>query len=185
MPDTILFDAEERMEKAVESFRHELSTIRTGRASASVLDRITVDYYGAPTPINQTSSVTTPEARLLVVKPYDKSMVKAVEKAILSSDLGITPSNDGQVIRISFPQLTEERRKELAKRVHKYGEEAKVAVRNIRRDANDQLKKLEKNSTITEDDLKGYIEDVQTFTNDYTKKIDEYVEEKEKDILNV
>ncbi len=185
MPDTILLDAEERMEKAVESLRHHLSTIRTGRANASVLERITVDYYGAPTPINQMSSVTVPEARLLVIKPYDKSMLQTVEKAILASDLGITPSNDGQVIRIAFPQLTEERRKELAKLVHKNGEEAKVAVRNIRRDANDQLKKLEKNSEITEDDLKGYTEDVQELTNIYTDKIDEVVAEKEKDILHV
>lgn len=146
MPETILLEAEEKMEKAVEAFRQELSTIRTGRASVNVLDKITVDYYGAPTPINQMSSVTIPEARLLVIKPYDKSMLKAVEKAILASDLGITPSNDGQVIRIQFPPLTEERRKELAKLCQKYGEEAKVAVRNVRRDANDRLKKLEKNS---------------------------------------
>lgn len=185
MPDTILFDAEERMEKAVESLRHELAMIRTGRASSRVLDRISIDYYGAPTPINQMSAVTIPEARLLVVKPYDKSMIKAVERAILESNLGITPSNDGQVIRIAFPQLTEERRKELAKTVHKYGEEAKVAVRNIRRDANDQLKKIEKDSKITEDDLKGYIEDVQELTNNYVKKVEEVVDEKEKDIINV
>jgi len=185
MPDTILFDAEERMEKAVDSLRHELSTIRTGRASVNVLDRITVDYYGTPTLISQTSSVATPEARLLVIKPYDKSMLHAIERAIMASDLGITPTNDGQVIRISFPQLTEERRKELAKLVHKYGEEGKVAVRNIRRDANEHLKKLEKDSTITEDDLKGYTEDVQELTDTYIKKIDEVVSDKEKDILHV
>ncbi len=185
MPDTILMDAEERMEKAVDSLRHELSTIRTGRASANVLDRVMVEYYGTPTQINQMSSVSTPEARLLVIKPFDKSMLHTVEKAILASDLGITPSNDGQVIRISFPQLTEERRKELAKLVHKYGEEAKIAVRNIRRDANEALKKLEKNSEITEDDLKGYSEDVQKITDEYSKKIDEVEQAKEKDILHV
>jgi len=185
MPDTILFDAEERMEKTVETLRHELSTIRTGRASASVLDRITVDYYGSQTQIGQMSSVSVPEARLLVIKPYDKSMIKFVEKAILESDLGITPSNDGQVIRIAFPQLTEERRKDLAKLVHKYGEEGKVAIRNIRRDANESLKKLEKDSKITEDDLKGFTEDVQKLTDDYIKKIDEVVLAKEKDILHV
>ncbi|HEY8365495.1 MAG TPA: ribosome recycling factor [Haloplasmataceae bacterium] len=185
MPDTILFDAEERMEKAIEALRHELAMIRTGRASASILERITVDYYGTPTPITQMSSVTTPEARLLVIKPYDKSMLKAVEKAILASDLGITPTNDGTVIRIAFPQLTEERRKELAKLVSKHGEEAKVAIRNIRRDANEQLKKLEKNSQITEDDLEGYMEDVQKLTDDYIAKVDTVVDEKQKDILTV
>jgi ribosome recycling factor len=185
MPETILLDAEERMEKAVEAFRFELSTIRTGRASANVLEKISVDYYGTPTPITQMSSVTIPEARLLVIKPYDKSMLKIIEKAIMASDLGITPANDGQVIRINFPQLTEERRKELAKLVHKYGEEAKVAVRNIRRDANEQHKKLEKNSEISEDDLKGYAEDVQELTDNFTKKIDTIVEAKEQDILHV
>src|SRR5690554_3077906 len=185
MPDTILLEAEEKMEKTVETFRHELSTIRTGRASANVLEKITVDYYGAPTPINQMSSVNIPEARLLVIKPYDKSMLKAIERAILASDLGITPNNDGQVIRIQFPQLTEERRKELAKLCNKYGEEAKVAVRNIRRDANEKLRKLEKNSEISEDDLKGYIEDVQELTDTYTENIGDIVEEKEKEILNI
>ncbi len=185
MPETIIFEAEEKMDKTVETLHHELTTVRTGRANASVLEKVTVDYYGSPTQINQMSSVSTPEARLLVIKPYDKSMISAVEKAILSSDLGITPSNDGQVIRIAFPQLTEERRKELAKLVHKYGEEAKVAIRNIRREANDQLKKLEKDSEITEDDLKGFTEDVQKLTDDYIKKIDEVVNTKEKDILHV
>lgn len=185
MPETIIFEAEEKMEKAVESLRHELTTVRTGRASSSVLDKVTVDYYGSPTQINQMSSVSTPEARLLVVKPYDKSMISVVEKAIMASDLGITPSNDGQVIRIAFPQLTEERRKELAKLVHKYGEEAKVAIRNIRRDANEHFKKLEKDSTITEDDLKNYSVEIQKLTDDYIKKIDEVIDGKEKDILHV
>lgn len=185
MPDTILLDAEERMEKAVDALHHEFSTVRTGRASSSVLERIKADYYGMPTPITQMASVSTPEARLLVIKPFDKSIIKTIEKAILESDLGITPQNDGQVIRIAFPQLTEERRKELAKLVHKYGEEAKVAIRNIRRDANDSLKKLEKDSTITEDDLKGYTDDVQELTNKYTAKIDELVAEKEEDIMHV
>ncbi|MDF2699225.1 MAG: Ribosome recycling factor [Haloplasmataceae bacterium] len=185
MPETILFDAEERMEKTVDSLHHELQTVRTGRASSSVLDRITVDYYGAPTSVNQMATVSTPEPRLLVIKPYDKSMIKAVEKAILESDLGITPSNDGQVIRIAFPQLTEERRRDLAKLVHKYGEEAKVALRNIRRDANEALKKLEKDKTLTEDGLKSYQDEVQKLTDDYAKKIDVVVDNKEKDILHV
>ena len=185
MPDTILFSAEERMEKSIDSFRQELGTIRTGRASANVLDRIQVDYYGVPTPINQMSTVSIPEARLLVIKPFDKTMIKGVIRAIMESDLGITPADDGQVIRIQFPQLTEERRKELAKLVNKYGEEAKVAIRNIRRDANDALKKLEKDSEISEDDLKDYLEEVQELTNQYCQKVDELVEVKEKDILHV
>lgn len=185
MPDSILFDAEERMEKTVDSLHQELQTVRTGRASANVLDRITVDYYGAPTSVNQVATVSTPEARLLVIKPYDKSMIKVIEKAILESNLGITPSNDGQVIRIAFPALTEERRRELAKLVHKYGEEGKVALRNIRRDANDALKKLEKDKAITEDELKDYQDDVQKLTDDYTKKVDVVVDNKQKDILHV
>ena len=143
MADTLLLDAEERMEKAVNSLSSELATIRTGRASTNVLEKITVDYYGTLTPVSQVSSVTVPEARLLMIKPYEKTMLKVIEKAILASDLGITPVNDGQVIRITFPQLTEERRKELAKLVGKYAEEGKVAIRNIRRDINDQYKKLE------------------------------------------
>jgi ribosome recycling factor len=185
MPDTILMDAEERMEKAIEALHHDFSSIRTGRASASVLERIRVDYYGMPTPITQMSTVSTPEARMLMIKPFDKSMIKAVEKALMESDLGINPQNDGQVIRLAFPQLTEERRRELAKNVHKFGEQAKVAIRNIRRDANDALKKLEKDSTITEDDLKGYTEDVQELTDRFIKQIDELVSEKESDITTV
>lgn len=185
MPDTILLDAEERMEKALEALRGELSAVRTGRASAKVLDRIKVDYYGTPTPINQMSTVTVPEPRLLQIKPYDRSMIKAIEKAILESDLGITPQNDGQVVRLLFPQLTEERRKELAKSVGKFGENAKVAIRNIRRDANEALKKLEKNSTISEDELKDFMDEVQKLTDQFIEKVDEVVAEKEKDILTV
>lgn len=185
MPETILLDAEERMEKAVEALKKELSKIRTGRASAKLLEHISVDYYGAPTPIPQMASISVPEARMLVIKPYDRSMLKEVEKAILASNLGITPTNDGQVVRIVFPPLTEERRKELAKLVSKHGEDAKVAVRNVRRDANEQLKKLEKDKVISEDDLKGYMEDVQKLTDEYIEKIEKVVEEKEQDILTI
>lgn len=185
MPETILLDAEERMEKAVSALKSELAKIRTGRASALLLEHILVDYYGVPTPIPQMSSVSVPEARVLVIKPYDRSMLKEVEKAILASNLGITPTNDGQVIRIVFPPLTEERRKELAKQVSKYGEDAKVAIRNIRRDANEQLKKLEKDKVISEDDLKDYMDEVQELTDKYIEKIDQVVEEKEKDIMTI
>ncbi len=185
MPETILLDAEERMEKAVSALKSELAKIRTGRASALLLEHILVDYYGVPTPIPQMSSVSVPEARMLVIKPYDRSMLKEVEKAILASNLGITPTNDGQVIRIVFPPLTEERRKELAKQVSKYGEDAKVAIRNIRRDANEQLKKLEKDKVISEDDLKDYMDEVQELTDKYIEKIDQVVEEKEKDIMTI
>jgi len=185
MPETILLDAEERMEKAVSVLKSELAKIRTGRASALLLEHILVDYYGVPTPIPQMSSVSVPEARMLVIKPYDRSMLKEVEKAILASNLGITPTNDGQVIRIVFPPLTEERRKELAKQVSKYGEDAKVAIRNIRRDANEQLKKLEKDKVISEDDLKDYMDEVQELTDKYIEKIDQVVEEKEKDIMTI
>ncbi|NLG82131.1 MAG: ribosome recycling factor [Bacilli bacterium] len=185
MPETILLDAEERMEKAVEALKNELSKIRTGRASAKLLEHISVDYYGAPTPIPQMASISVPEARMLVIKPYDRSMLKEVEKAILASNLGITPTNDGQVVRIVFPPLTEERRKELAKLVSKHGEDAKVAVRNVRRDANEQLKKLEKDKVISEDDLKGYMEDVQKLTDEYIEKIEKVVKEKEQDILTI
>lgn len=185
MPDNILLDAEERMEKAIEVLSNDFATIRTGRANARVLDNIVVEYYGVPTPINQTSVIQTPDARTLTIKPYDKSTLKAIERALLESDLGITPQNDGQIIRLSFPQLTEDRRKELARSASKYGEQAKIAVRNIRRDANDSLKKLEKDSSITEDQLKSYTDDVQTLTDKFIKQIDELVAEKETEITTI
>lgn len=140
------------MEKAVQAYGRELATVRAGRANASLLDKVTVDYYGAQTPLNQIASITVPEARMLIITPYDKTAIGDIEKAIQKSDLGITPTSDGNVIRIAIPALTEERRKELVKVVKKYSEEAKVAVRNVRRDANDDLKKLEKNGEITEDE---------------------------------
>ncbi|KFZ43279.1 ribosome-recycling factor [Anoxybacillus flavithermus] len=181
----VLTNAKEKMDKAVQAFSRELATIRAGRANPALLEKITVDYYGMPTPIIQLAGIQVPEARLLVIQPYDKSVLKEIEKAILASDLGLTPSNDGSVIRISIPPLTEERRRELVKLVKKYAEEAKVAVRNIRRDANDELKKLEKNGEITEDELRGYTEDIQKLTDDHIAKIDVITKEKEKEVMEV
>lgn len=178
-------NAKERMTKAIGAYTRELAGIRAGKANASLLDRITVDYYGAPTPINQLAGVSVPEARLLVIQPYDKSVLGEIEKAILKSDLGLTPSNDGSIIRLAIPQLTEERRKELVKVVKKEAEEAKIAIRNIRRDSNDDLKKLEKNGEITEDDLRGFSDDIQKLTDDQISKIDGITKDKEKEIMEV
>jgi ribosome recycling factor len=185
MAQQVMKNAKEKMDKAVQAFSRELATIRAGRANPSLLEKVTVDYYGVATPINQLASISVPEARLLVIQPYDKSVIKEMEKAILASDLGLTPSNDGSVIRIVIPPLTEERRRELVKLVKKYSEDAKVAVRNIRRDANDELKKLEKNGEITEDELRGYTEDVQKLTDDHIAKIDAITKEKEKEVMEV
>ncbi|MGI8384431.1 ribosome recycling factor [Robertmurraya sp. P23] len=185
MPKQIVANAKERMNKAIGAYTRELAGIRAGRANASMLDRITVDYYGAPTPINQLAGVSVPEARMLVIQPYDKSILSDIEKAILKSDIGITPSNDGSIIRLAIPQLTEERRKELVKVVKKESEDAKVAIRNIRRDANDDLKKLEKNGEITEDDQRGYSDDIQKLTDEYITKVDQLTKDKEKEILEV
>jgi ribosome recycling factor len=185
MPKQIIANSKERMTKAIQSYTRELSSIRAGRASASLLDKITVDYYGAPTPVNQIASVSVPEARLLVIQPYDKTILGDIEKAIFKSDLGLNPNNDGTLIRIAIPPLTEERRKELVKVVRKESEEAKIAVRNIRRDANDDLKKMEKNGDITEDDLHGYSDDIQKQTDQFITKIDEITKSKEQEILEV
>lgn len=185
MPKEVLNQAKEKMNKSVASFTRELASIRAGRANASLLDRITVDYYGAPTPINQLAGISVPEARLLVITPYDKSILGEIEKAILKSDLGITPTNDGNVVRLAIPALTEERRKELVKVVKKEAEDAKVAIRNVRRDANDDLKKLEKNGEITEDALRGYSDDIQKITDEFIAKIDELAKDKEKEIMSV
>lgn len=185
MSQEVMNQSKERMDKAIAAFNRELASIRAGRANANVLDRITIDYYGAPTPINQLASINIPEARLLVITPYDKSSMSDIEKALMKSDLGLTPSNDGSVIRLNFPALTEERRKELAKLVKKEAEEAKVGIRNIRRDTNDDLKKGEKNGDLTEDDLRGYTEDVQKQTDDYIRKVDEIAKEKEQEIMEV
>ena len=173
------------MAKAITGYSRELASIRAGRANASLLDRISVDYYGAPTPVNQLAGISVPEARLLVIQPYDKTSLGDIEKAILKSDLGLNPTSDGNIIRISIPALTEERRKELVKVVKKEAEEAKVVIRNIRRDGNDDLKKLEKAGEITEDGLRGYSEDIQKLTDENISKIDEMTKEKEKEILEV
>jgi len=185
MGKEVINQAKEKMTKAVQAYTRELASIRAGRANASLLDKIVVDYYGAPTPINQLASITVPEARLLVIQPYDKSVVGDIEKAIMKSDLGLNPTSDGSLIRIAIPALTEERRRELVKVVKKESEDAKVAVRNIRRDANDDLKKLEKNGDITEDELRGYTDDIQKLTDDHINKIDQITKDKEKEILEV
>ncbi|WP_445488204.1 ribosome recycling factor [Niallia sp. 03133] len=185
MPSQVISQTKEKMNKAIQSYSRELASIRAGRANASLLDRISVDYYGAPTPVNQLAGISVPEARLLVIQPYDKTVLGEIEKAILKSDIGLNPSNDGSVIRLSIPMLTEERRKELVKNVKKESEEAKVAIRNIRRDGNDDLKKLEKNGDITEDALRGYNDDIQKLTDEFISKVDALTKEKEKEILEV
>ncbi|MBM7692234.1 ribosome recycling factor [Peribacillus deserti] len=185
MPKQLTANAKERMDKAIGAYSRVLASIRAGRANASLLDRITVDYYGAPTPINQVAGISVPEARLLVIQPYDKTVLSEIEKAILKSDLGLNPTNDGSVIRLAIPALTEERRKDLVKQVRKESEDAKIAVRNVRRDANDDLKKLEKNGEITEDDLRRYSEEIQKTTDSYIAKVDTITKDKEKEILEV
>lgn len=185
MSNQVMNETKERMEKAVTAYQRELATVRAGRANPSLLDKVTVEYYGAQTPLNQLSSITVPEARMLIITPYDKTAIGDIEKAIQKADLGVTPTNDGSIIRITIPPLTEERRKELVKLVKKYSEDAKVAVRNIRRDANDDLKKLEKNGEMTEDELRSSTEDVQKLTDEYVSKIDEITKDKEKEIMEV
>lgn len=178
-------EIETRMKKTIDALAYELSTIRAGRANASVLDKVTVEYYGTPTPINQVASISSPEPRILMVSPWDPSVLKALEKAILASDVGITPVSDGKAIRLSFPPLTEERRRDLAKTVKKYAEECKVAVRNVRRDAMDKYKAAKKKSEITEDDLKIIEKDVQELVDKYVKEIDKVAAAKEKEIMEV
>ncbi|GED62274.1 ribosome recycling factor [Lysinibacillus sp. FSL M8-0216] len=185
MAKQVLEQAKDKMNKTIAAFTRELSSIRAGRANASLLDRIMVDYYGAPTPINQLAGVSVPEARLLVITPYDKTILGEIEKAIMRSDIGITPTNDGSIIRLMIPALTEERRKDLVKQVKKEAEDAKIAVRNVRRDANDDLKKLEKAGEITEDDLRGYGDDIQKLTDEFIVKVDQVTKDKEKEILEV
>lgn len=174
-----------KMKKTISAFEGNLDTVRVGRASAAVLNKVTVDYYGVATPIAQIGNISTPDPKTLVIQPWDASVIKEIEKAILKSDVGITPNNDGKVIRLSFPPLTEERRKELVKVVHKYAEEAKIAIRSIRRDAMEDFKAKKKTSEITEDDLKGIEKDIQTMTDDYVKEIDSISKDKEKEVLEV
>ena len=174
-----------RMIKTAEVLSAQFDTVRAGRANAAVLDQIEVDYYGTPTPIRQIASISSPDARTLLIQPWDGSTLKLIEKAILTSELGINPQNDGRVIRLVFPQLTEERRRELTKQVKKYGEDAKVAVRNIRRDAMDYVKALKKKSEITEDDQKKAEKDLQDLTDKYIKKVDEACAVKEKELMEL
>lgn len=181
----VLDNIKERMGKCINALESELGTIRAGRANPTVLDKITVDYYGAPTPINQMASVSVAEARILVVQPYDASQLKPIEKAIQASDLGINPTNDGRVLRIAFPQLTEDRRKELCKQVSKICEESKVAVRNVRRDGMDKIKAKKKANEITEDDVKEAEKDIQKLTDKFVEKIDKIGEEKDKEIMAI
>ena len=181
MPEMLMLDAEERMEKSIESYRRELNTVRTGRANPNLLDSIRIDYYGVETPIKQISSITVPEGNQLYIKPYDRSALKQIEAAIATSELGLPTTNDGVGIRLIIPKMTEDRRRELVKVVSKMQEEAKVAIRNIRRDLNDSLKKLE----LTEDDEKGYLEDSQELTDKYIEKLGKMTEEKNKDLMTI
>ena len=174
-----------KMDKTLEVLDSQFASVRAGRANAAVLDRISVEYYGVDTPINQVGSITSPDPRTLIIEPWDKGLLKSVEKAIQISDLGINPQNDGRVIRLTFPQLTEERRKELTKQVKKYGEESKVAIRNIRRDAMDAIKAMKKKSEITEDDQKVAEKDLQKVTDDYIKKVDAACAKKEKELMEL
>lgn len=183
MIESIYQDTKEHMDKSVSSLKSELNRVRTGRASLSLLDGVKVDYYGTPTPLNQVASLSVPENRLIIIQPWDVSVIKDIEKAILASDLGLTPSNDGKIIRISIPQLTEERRKELVKIVSKITEEHKVAIRNIRRDSNELIKTLKKDGDVSEDDAFKAQEKVQKITDEYVNTIDEINKEKEKEIL--
>ncbi len=184
MINELFVDVKDRMNKAVEHYRHEVSTIRTGRASANILDVVKVDYYGTPTPLNNIAHVTVPEGQLIVIQPFDPSSLEFIEKAIMSSDVGLTPNNDGSVIRLNIPSLTEERRKDLVKVVHKIIEEGRVAVRNIRRDANDLLKKSEKDNDLSEDNLRRATDNIQEMTDEHIKNLNQIQEAKEKDILD-
>ena len=176
---------EEKMNASVNHLVHELASIRAGRANPAILDKVAVDYYGSPTPIQQIAAISSPDARTLLISPWDKTAVKSIEKAIQNSDLGINPQNDGKSIRLNFPQLTEERRKELVKQIHKYSETGKVAIRNIRRDAMEAFKKKQKASEITEDDLKVAEKDLQKLTDDMCKEVDALLEKKEKELMAV
>lgn len=185
MVDEVLSEAKTAMDKAVKSLRKEMSKVRTGRASTSLLDDVMVEYYGVPTPLSQVATLSTPEARLITVQPWEKNLLPEIEKALFKADIGLTPSSDGQLIRLPVPALTEERRRDMVKIIKRMAEEAKVSVRNARRDANENLKMLEKEKEITEDDLKRSEKDVQKLTDDYVTLIDQVVEKKEQEVLEV
>ncbi len=176
---------EEKMQKTIDNLQENFQSIRAGRANPHVLDKIKVNYYGTPTPIQQVGNISVPEARMIVIQPWEKSLIKEIEKAINMSDIGINPTNDGICVRLVFPELNEERRKDLAKQIKKYGEEAKVAIRNIRRDANDSSKKMEKAGEMTEDDVKNADKEIQKYTDNSISTIDKMVDEKTKDIMTV
>src|SRR3954465_2388074 len=181
----VIKETKPRMESAIDDFRRKLATVRTGRAAVSLLDTVMVEYYGTPTPLNQMASVHVPEPQMLTVQPWDQTQLGAIEKAIRASDLGLNPSNDGKLIRIPIPPLTEERRKQLAKQVHEIAEEHRTAIRNLRRDANERLKKMLKDKTISEDNERDGLEEIQKLTNTYIGKIDELMKSKEHEILSV
>ena len=185
MSEAIIKDIQTKMDQAIQSFQKNLATVRAGRANPAILNSVVVDYYGATTPLNQLATINAPEARMLVVTPFDKSSIGEIEKGIQKADLGLAPSSDGNIVRIVIPPLTEERRKDLVKVVGKFSEESKVQIRNIRRDANDQLKKSEKDSTITEDELRQYQNDVQAETDKFIGQIDSLVADKEAEIMEV
>jgi ribosome recycling factor len=175
----------DKMEKTIEALKKDLGGIRTGRASLSIFEGILVNYFGTPTPINHVATLSVPESRLITIQPWDPKTISEIEKAIQKSDLGLNPNNDGKIIRIAIPSLTEDRRKEIVKHVHKRGEEGKVAVRNIRRDSNEEMKKLEKDKHVSEDETQRAIEDIQKITDNYIKKVDEIVSHKEKEVMEV
>ncbi|MDP2675246.1 MAG: ribosome recycling factor [Dehalococcoidia bacterium] len=185
MIDDALLDATDRMEKALEALRRDLATVRTGRASPGLVEHLKVDYYGAATPLNQLATISTPDARLITIQPWDRGSIGAIEKAILKSDIGLNPSNDGTLIRLAIPQLTEERRREIAKQVRKRAEDARVAVRNIRRDAHENIRRLEHEHEISQDDLHRAETELQKLTDDHTKEIDKVGHEKEEEVLAV
>ena len=185
MIDQIKRETEDKMQKVVEACKRDFGTVRTGRARPSLLENIKVDYYGAMTPLNQMAQVSAPEPRLLVIKPWDRTVISTIEKAILKSDLGLNPNSDGEVIRLNIPQLTEERRKELVKVCKKKAEDERVAVRNIRRDANEEAKLYKEEGEITEDDMYRLLDEIQKLTDDYIKKIDQLLAEKEAEIMEV
>lgn len=185
MTDAIVARADQRMDSAVADFRNKLSTVRTGRASLGILDGVTVDYYGTPTPLNQVAKLSVPDATLITAQPFDPSTLQAIEKAVMAADLGLNPSNDGKVIRIPVPPLTEERRKQLVKKVHAMAEEAKTAIRQVRREANDEVKKVEKDGHTSEDDARRVRDDVQKATDRHAAQVDEIAKTKERELLEM
>ena len=181
----ILSTAQTKMQKTIEVLRVDLASVRAGRASVSLLDKVMVEYYGTPTPVNQVASVTVPEPRMIVIQPWEKNLLKDIERAIMKSDLGLNPNSDGSVIRLNLPQLTEERRKELVKTVHKKAEDARVSIRNLRREANDSVKKAEKAKEITEDEAKKSNDDIQKMTDKFIKEVDTVMEHKETEVMEI